>query len=356
MIGSPPLPIRPAELTAGFLAEALGADVVDFSTTPIGADRGMLGDLALVRPRYGAGSCGPVSVVVKFAADREGSLASALRSRSHERELRFYDELAPSTPVRVPACHGAWYDPDTARFVLVQEAIEADPSIDQVAGIDVDRASLVVAEMARLHARWWGDEHLATLDWLPRLDAATRRHNLTTIAAAGWQPLCELVGDALSPEDRALGDGLADRIDAVLVRVAALPSTLIHSDLRADNLLFSPAGDSVVLIDWQGVGVGPPSWDLAYFLTQSLNIDDRRAHEQPLLDLYRRELLANGVDADADRIIAGYGDAMTFGLVVSCSLPLAGDPTEPRVQRLATAMATRAIAGMRDHGAADPVT
>ena len=350
MIGAPPFPLRPTELTAAFLSSALRVEVVDFEATPIGADRGMLGDLALVRPQYARGLSGPASVVAKFAADREGSLASALRSRSHERELRFYDELAPATPVRVPACHGAWYDPETARFLLIQEGIAVDPTVDQIAGIDVERAALVMVEMARLHAAWWRDPHLATLDWLPRLDAPTRRHNLTTIADAGWAPLCELVGDAIAAEDQTIGPDLAARIDAALVRLAELPSTLLHSDLRADNLLFAPDGDAVVLIDWQGAGVGPPSWDLAYFLTQSLTVEDRRAHEDELLDRYLGELHAAGVAAGADEVLRGYGDAMTFGLVVACSLPLVSDPNEPRVRRLATAMATRAIEGIRDHG------
>lgn len=352
MIGAPPFPVRPAELNAAFLSAALGAEVVDFEATPIGADRGMLGDLVLVRPTYATGGSGPASVVAKFAADREGSLSSALRSRSHERELRFYDELAPRTPVRIPACHGAWYDPASARFLLIQEAIDVDPSIDQIVGIDVERAMLVVVEMARLHASWWRNPVLPTLDWLPRLDAPTRRHNLTTIAASGWAPLCELVGDAIGDDDRSFGADLDARIDAALVRLAALPSTLLHSDLRADNLLFAPGGDAVVVVDWQGAGVGPPSWDLAYFLTQSLTIEDRRTHEAELLARYLGELHAAGVDAAADEVLRGFGDAMTFGLVVACSLPLVSDPKEPRVRRLATAMATRAIEGIRDHGSA----
>jgi hypothetical protein len=351
MIGAPPFPVRPTELDAAFLSSALGAAIVDFEATPVGADRGMLGDLVLVRPIYATGASGPRSVVAKFAADREGSLASALRSGSHERELRFYDELAPATPVRVPAFHGAWYDPASARFLLLQEAIDVDPTVDQILGIDIERAALVMVEMARLHATWWHDPLLSTRDWLPRLDAPTRRHNLTTIAASGWAPLCGLVGDAIGDDDRRIGADLPARIDAALVRLAALPSTLLHSDLRADNLLFAPDGDAVVLVDWQGAGVGPPSWDLAYFLTQSLTVEDRRAHEGELMACYLSELRATtGVEADVGTVLRGFGDAMTFGLVVACSLPLVSNPNEPRVRRLATAMATRAIEGIRDHG------
>ncbi len=349
MIHRPPFPTTPRALTAEVLTAALGAPVTSFTATTVGADRGMLGDLVLVEPQYGEGS-GPAQVVAKFAAQRDGSLASARRSGSHLRELRFYDELAPSTPVRVPQVYASWYDPDSAEFLVVQEAVDVDASIDQLRGIDARRAALVLDEVARLHATWWDHPRLATLEWLPRLDGPARRHNLDTITRTGWDPLCELLGDALTPAERTLGADLPAHVDDVLVRMGQLRSTLIHSDLRADNLLFAPDGTAVTLIDWQGAGIGPPAWDLAYLLSQSLDVDTRRANEQPLLDRYVAEARRVRSDLDASDLLAGYGASMIFGLVVATSLPLISDPNQPRVRALAESMARRAIEALRDHG------
>ena len=127
-------------------------------------------------------------------------------------------------------------------------------------------------------------------------------------------------------------------------------STLIHSDLRADNLLFSPDGSAVTLIDWQGVGIGPAGWDLAYLLSQSLDVDTRRANEQDLLDRYVVEAQRFRPDLSSHDLLAGYGQSMIFGLVVAVSLPLVSDPGQPRVRALAESMARRAIEGLRDHG------
>ena len=332
MIGGPPFPTTPAALTPGVLSEALGARVGSFTASTVGAERGMLGDLVLIDPAY-EGPPGPDRVVAKFAAQRAGSLASAQRSGSHQRELRFYDELAPSTPIRVPRVYASWYDPDSAEFLVVQEAVEVDPSIDQVAGIDVGRAELVLVEAARLHATWWEHPRLPILDWLPRLDGQARRNNLATIARTGWGPLCDLLGDALTPDERGLGAGLPAHIDDVLTNVARLPSTLIHSDLRADNLLFSPDGTTVTVIDWQGVGIGPAGWDLAYLLSQSLDVDTRRANEHQLLDRYVVEAQRLRPDLTSETLLAGYGESMIFGLIVAASLPLVSDPSQPRVPR-----------------------
>lgn len=349
MIGTPPFPTSPSGLTVDVLGEALGAAVRSFIASPVGADRGMLGDLVLVEPTYD-GEPGPKRVVAKFAAQREGSLASARRSGSHQRELRFYDELAPSTPIRVPCVYGSWYDPDSAQFLVVQEAIDNDPTVDQISGITVHQAELVLREIARLHATWWDHPRLASVDWLPRLDGPARRHNLATITSTGWQPLCDLLGDSLTTRERSLGAQLPERVDDVLVRMGELSPTLIHSDLRADNLLFSPDGTAVTLVDWQGAGIGPAGWDLAYFLSQSLDVDTRRAHEADLLDRYVREAQCIRPELTAEQLLAGYGESMIFGLVVATSLPLISDPSQPRVRALAGSMARRAIEALADHG------
>ncbi len=351
VIAGAPFPIRPAELSVDFVSKALGLRVDSFVTAPIGAERGMLGDLVLLTPDY-VDEPGPESVVVKFAADREGSLGSALRSGSHARELRFYHELAPTTPVRVPGVYASWYDPETARFLIIQEAIDADTTVDQVIGITCREAELVLSEVARLHARWWRSPDLEHMDWLPRLDSQARRTNLGYLASNGLGPLQDLVGDGVDESLWSAVENLPRRVDEALCVLAQLPSTLLHSDLRADNLLFSPRRDAVVLVDWQGAGIGPPSWDLAYFLTQSLTVEMRRENEEQLLDTYCEYLRAAGVDACRDDVLAGYGLAMVFGLAVACSLPLVADPKEPRVRDLATAMASRALAGLADHATA----
>lgn len=184
----------------------------------------------------------------------------------------------------------------------------------------------------------------------PRLDGPTRRHHLTTIARSGWDPLCELLGDALTPAERALGDELPQRVDDVLVRMGQPPSTLIHSDLRADNLLFAPNGTSVTIVDWQGAGIGPPAWDLAYFLSQSLHVDTRRANERQLLDHYVADAQRIRPQLETSGLLAGYGECMLFGLIVATSLPIISDPGQPRVRAPAETMARRAIEALRDHG------
>lgn len=347
MLRPPPFPIGIDDLTPAFLGQALECTVADFTATRIGADRGMLGEIFVLDI---VATTGDRSVVAKFASPREQALATARQGRTNERELRFYDELLPSTPVSAPACHGTWYDPDTAHFCLLQDVVETDTTVDQVAGLTADQIALVIHELARLHARWWGSPDVLDRDWLPRLDSAGRVGNLHRLVGAGWEPLCELAGSELTAAERRLGTRFADRLVRKLEAVASLPSTLIHSDLRADNLLFSPDGDTVTLVDWQGCGVGPPGFDLGYLLSSSLPVDERREHEDALLADYRTKLAAEGVPLSDAEVRAGYAESMHYGLAIACALPVISDPDEGRVAELARTVARRSIEALRDHG------
>ena len=347
MLLPPPFPISVDQLDTAFLGAAVDLPVTGFTTQRIGADRGMLGEIFVLDLDTSEGTR---SIVAKFAALREEALTTARQGRTNERELRCYDELLATTPVRTPACHGTWYDPETAHFCLLQDLVETDTDVDQVAGLTAAQAALVIGELAPLHARWWGDDAVLSLDWLPRLDGPGRTGNLHRLVQAGWAPLCELMGDDFDDAERRLGDRFADRLADKLRSIATLPSTLIHSDLRADNLLFAPDGSTVSLVDWQGCGVGPPGFDLAYLLSSSLPVDVRREHEADLLDEYRSRLASHGVELTADEVRAGYGEAMHYGLAIGCALPVISDPDEERVAELARTVTRRSIEALRDHG------
>lgn len=68
---------------------------------------------------------------------------------------------------------------------------------------------------------------------------------------------------------------LNDHLDAWKAIFTA-PQCLWHSDLRADNLLFDAQDGTVpvAVLDWQGVGYGAGTIDVAYFLATSLTTED----------------------------------------------------------------------------------
>jgi Phosphotransferase enzyme family len=227
----------------------------------------------------------PASVVVKLAAARD--------DRSYERcvrEVRFYRELDVAFAPRL--YYGA-ADDDLRRVVLVLEDVGAGRQGDVLHGCSVDDAALVLETLAPLHARWWGER--ASTSGFPRFGRNLRARQ--TRYAGRVDRFLEEHGTDLPSAVCSVVELLRSRFVAVAGALDARAQTLIHADLHLDNLIFDPGGNrrSVVVLDWQTVSVGPPAWDVARFLFDSLSVEDRRSAEAELLDRYVAVLVAHGV-------------------------------------------------------------
>jgi aminoglycoside/choline kinase family phosphotransferase len=77
--------------------------------------------------------------------------------------------------------------------------------------------------------------------------------------------------------------------------------SLMHGDYRLDNLLFDPDRTRITVVDWQTMGVGLPTRDLAYFTATSLAPEMRAEIERDLVGRYHEALVGydvTGYDAD----------------------------------------------------------
>ena len=62
------------------------------------------------------------------------------------------------------------------------------------------------------------------------------------------------------------------------------PMTIVHLDARQGNCFFREG--VVKLFDWQSVSLGAPAMDLAYTLSGSLSINERREWQEELIKIY----------------------------------------------------------------------
>ncbi len=347
MLKSPPFPLSIEEIDASFLSEHLGINIHSFQYERIGADRGMLGEIYRVTIQSDTGS---QELVAKFSAPRKEALDNAKRGGTHERELRCYDELLNSTPISIPEIFACWFDKDTSEYLILQEFIEFDQSVDQIEGITIAQSKLVIEEAASMHAHWWEHSDLAQSKWLPRLNDDRRRTNLTTVTRLGWHTLTGILDEGGVKYPKISGESLSEEIDDMLCDLSTSASTLIHSDLRADNLLFNTSGDEVMIVDWQGCSFGPSSFDITYHMIQSLSINDRRQYEAELLNHYVSSLDSLGHQITSDEVHKLYRDSILYSLSIACAVPLINDIKIPRVKELAFSMASRTLAALEDHG------
>jgi hypothetical protein len=279
---------------------------------------GQLADSYRFSLTYCPPGAGPGTLIGKFPSDDAASRAFGQQSGYYKHEVRFYEHVAPrlTTTVAIPTPVYAELAANETDFVLLMADLSPARAVDQLVGCTADEAAATVEQVAALHAGTWRDAELAALDWLQGTAASFVRVTDNFPETTGT--FREKFGDLVPQDQLDEAIRLNDHLDAWKA-VFTEPRCLWHSDLRADNLLFDARGGTVpvALLDWQGVGYGRGTIDLAYFLGTSLTTEVRRSCERDVVGLYHRALVAHGVEGySAEQCWDDYRLAALHGLQV----------------------------------------
>lgn len=325
------------DITPAWLRDSAGLACDTAEAEQIGVGIGV--SSALYRVGLSGQDC-PDSVVVKLPALDEAAVFTSTMLRMYIREVRFFEELAPQAPMRVPKFHHGAVDEETSQFVVVMEDLGALRGVDQVEGMTMEDAGRAVDALARWHAQWWGAaEELATSGLTVHLNDPIYPAVLPLVFGEGWEKLTR--EHDLPDNVVAVGPRFADAIAGLLADLGQAPTTLCHGDYRADNILFDDDGEPAVL-DFQLIGTGAGAYDLAYFTTQSIRADDAATHERALFDRWRDGLEAAGVgDLDRDAEWLRYRKAALFCLVYPVVASRGMDLGDPRQRALIECMDAR---------------
>jgi aminoglycoside phosphotransferase (APT) family kinase protein len=296
------IPRYPADVTPEWLSAALSerrpaVEVSDVDVVAIGT--GQTGATYRVTARYvtDPGDL-PQTFVIKLPAQDD-----TVRDRvviGYRSECAFYSSVVDRVQVPTPQCFYCEITKDAMDFALLL-ADEA-PAVqgDQLAGCGEQEARLAVSALAGLHAPSWCDPV-----WLDFPGIAFGRPD--EAGASGMGEVARMsaditlgkLGDRMTAEDRETFRTAMGLVEPWLLaeydRFA-----LLHGDYRLDNMLFDPDRTRVSVVDWQTLGVGLPTRDLAYFTATSLNSQLRASIEEDLVADYHRALSDCGV-ADYDR-------------------------------------------------------
>ncbi len=316
-----PIPPSPQEITPEWLAEALAAPVA--AVEVLEAHAGTTGR-ARIGVRYAEGASGPASVFVKLppfdAAQREMVEVTDMGRK----EARFYAELAGELPVRVPRPYHAAYGDSSSEYIMVLEDLFAigcslptpsDPGA-------LDHARQVVRGQARFHAHLWQSARFESdLSWiLPPL----RSEIGTTLV----EKALEMFGAEMPPVFTELGRLYVDHNEAVSDLWEQGETTLVHGDCHIGNLFLD--GGQIGFLDWAVMNRGPGMRDFAYYLSNSVETDLRRAEEKNLLELYRQTLAQAGIaPPDSDPLWRRYRLHCPYSWVSATVTAAMGDKWQP---------------------------
>lgn len=332
--------MEPEQITSDWLSGVLGAPVTITGDQRIGD--GLVGMNIRYSLQVPEGSGLPSSIIAKLPSPDPTSRATGISLRNYEREVKFYNEIAPTVDVHVARCfHGEWHA-DTGDFVLLMEDLAPSVQGNQITGCTADLARRSVLELAKLHGPRWGDPTLGDIEFLERRDAesAARLQMIWTMFVPGFLGVYSKYLDA---EGIALVERFGARIPD-WIEGRTLPGTVTHGDYRLDNLMFGgeQGGHPIAVVDWQTPGHGPASGDVSYFLGAGPWPNVRKEIERDLIAEYLTELGGYGVAVDEAEFWQQYSRDAFGGVIMSVvASQIVG--TSDRSEAMFAAMATRHV-------------
>ncbi|AEG47861.1 aminoglycoside phosphotransferase [Sphingobium chlorophenolicum L-1] len=286
--------LSPARLTKMVRAHVPGDyEIIHFDAEGVG--NGLLGDSIRLSLSYNR-DCSdlPKSLIAKFSPTDAVVREAGARLGVYRTEIGFYSELASSVAVSRPEAFYAEIDEAGEMFGLIMEDLGPARGGDQLSGCSVEDARLVMKQAAALHGPLWNNPS-SERPWMQMQRVAS-------------QQLLVNFGVFVDAFINRLGSGLNDDQIKMIYKYqnSALDfynyqtrhRTLIHMDLRLDNILFDARDGAIpcAILDWQTASFGSAARDLGFFLCTSLPLHIRRACERDILAEYLEHLRAHGVN------------------------------------------------------------
>ncbi len=335
---------------SGHLEDGVGVTAV--STERIGEGVGILSILQRVTPTYSSNtSKGPRTLVVKYPTDDPTQRFTADALALYIRELLFYKDFAPQSPFQTATCYGQAIAADNTDFTIAMEDISHMRGLNQLDGVGLAEAKILLEKIADFHAMWWENAELSQYaEIFQPLANPTYNAVLPMLWTGGWPHVEEHAGHLIPDSVRDIGGMWAEKVPWMLDNLMS-PTTMCHGDYRADNILFN--GDEPAVIDFQLIGTGSGIYDVGYFISQSIDTDVRRGHDKELVDTYLNRLESHGISVDRDGAWRQYLICICF--CVTYGVTTFGGFTEQneRGQKLLSDMLLRALNCVADNNALD---
>lgn len=259
------------------------------------------------------------------------------------REVRFYNDIAPQSRLRVPTYYVALHDEQDEGFILLIEDLVASKCTisDGTIGLSPDAAARALEDLADLHVRF--------------ADPAFRRTH------AAWVPApmesdygSVMLQYGLDHHRSRLTPCFAEHAELYIANRSALhalwhegPHTVIHGDTHIGNLFGD--GDRTGFLDWGIINVSTPMRDVSYLMLMAMSIEDRRTSERELLRHYLDvQRASGGPQISFDDAWRAHRVQAAYGVPACCQIVMFPDNADSARRTFAEAFLARAEAALED--------
>jgi aminoglycoside/choline kinase family phosphotransferase len=255
--------------------------------------------------------------ILKVGSDQPVAQKFSRHIRAFQRELLAYQLLKPLGGKHVPRCIASASVPDGSDGLILLQEIFPCRTGDQIQGLSFRQLSSAAKSIGAVHARFWNSNQLRKIKALP-LHHYNRAHE----AGKHAQTFLRHCRSLLTKKDVKRIQYFLHTITQALRQAQKRPITLVHGDLRADNLLL--VRSNVFIVDWQIATRGLGAFDLARVIGGS------SAHPLPIRDQYK--LVGVWHQTLRQRGVRGYNftDAWRdyqIGVALTLSIPITNGST-----------------------------
>jgi len=314
----------------------------------------LLSDLRVIDVVYAKPTDLPTKMIVKFAPpDFSARLLTDLFDLSRA-EINFYQKMQSDLSiVDTPRCFFTDFDPLSNRYVLIIEHLTHTRRASfrdflKPNCVSIEEAKMCMAQLARLHAKFWGKGGTEKAPWLNRADNKLVEDLIPMQEKIMWGKFSTKTQGGTTPKDWSyeIPKELVEYWPKVrkntflyMSRLESHPfRTCIHGDTRLDNWFFydDAKGEAQAgLIDWQLISVGVSVQDLSWFFLGSVDEEFCQKHEEDLLDTYLKELNSNleeNIDSEAfyEEYALSYFHAVVKSMM-ACNKVSKGDERDIRI-------------------------
>jgi hypothetical protein len=273
---------------------------------------------------------------------------SRMMDYMHHEEVRAYAEVAPASPLRMPACYFASFDAAAKQGIVIMEDLVArgvefcNAQRPQSPDLVAKRLSV----LARHHALTWGSTDLepgGRFGWATSVITGFDRYATELLTPDVWQSYVNSArGAAASVRFHDL-DWFRSALGKCAILFDRIPHVLIHGDTHLGNLYIDTDGEPGFFDSLPHRA--PAMHEIAYHLACALDVADRRDHERALIAHYRGELVKAGVSPPSlDDLMHQYGCFLVLGYAIFL---LNASDFQP--EAINTAYTARFSAAMLDH-------
>jgi Phosphotransferase enzyme family len=236
-----------------------------------------------------------------------------------EAECIFYRQVRPTLTINSPLGYYAVTDPRTFCSMIVLENVGVTRGAtfgSALQALTREQAEDIVSQMAGYHGAYWQSEAFsrdlanvrsaeAVQEWLNPVASFKRR------TLKGMDDAARVIPAGM----HASRETIFELFMKSLHLHRSAPQTLLHEDVHPGNWYRDGEG-RMGLYDWQALARGHWALDYSYATVAALRIEDRRAWEHDLLELYVDKLAAaGGPTLGFDEAWQGYRLQAIHGLV-----------------------------------------